>query len=73
MFVSLDTSQAQVFSLSKIIKQVKIKHNKMFMNKLTNMRARFDSILLYLFMYTHLKIYLFRLEIRLYKFVNRFI
>ena len=39
MFISLDISQVQVFNLSLIIKQVKLKHNNIFMNKLTNMRA----------------------------------
>ena len=39
MFVLYKTSQVQTLSLSSIIKQVKFKHNNVFMNKLMNMRA----------------------------------
>ena len=37
-------SQAQALSLGSIIKQVKIKHNNVFVNKLVNMWAQFNYI-----------------------------
>ena len=68
------TSQVQALSLGLIIKQAKLKYNNVFVNKLVNMRVRFNYIYYYIFMYIlGLKIYLYKLEIKLYKFVNRFI
>ena len=46
----------------------------MFANKLMNMRLNLTRhIILYFYMYTFLKIYLYKLEIKLYKSVNRLI
>ena len=65
-------SQVQVLSLVSIIKQVKSKHKNVFVNKLVSIRVRFLTI--YIHTHTHLlKIYLYKFEIGLYKFVNRFI
>ena len=65
-------SQVQVLSLVSIIKQVKSKHKNVIVNKLVSIRVQFLTI--YTHTHTHLlKIYLYKFEIGLYKFVNRFI
>ena len=61
-------------SLELIIQRASKLHNDMFANKLVNMRLNLTRhIILYFYMYTFLKIYLYKLEIKLYKSVNRLI
>ena len=61
-------------SLELIIQQANKLHNDMFVNKLVNMRLNLTRhIILYFYMYNFLKIYLYKLEIKLYKSINRLI
>ena len=56
------------------LKQAKLKQNTMFVNmKLDLIIHNIIQLYLYIYIYTYLKIYLLRLEIGWYKFVNRFI
>lgn len=71
MFVYVAKSSSP--SLGTSIKQVKLKHNNVFMNKFMSMTldlSIYNIIYLYVYMY---KIYLYRLEIGLSNFVNKFI
>lgn len=55
------------------IKQAKIKYKSLFVNKPMNMRNSLSVYNVILYTYTCIQIYLYRLEIGLYKFVNKFV
>ena len=74
IYVFLVIKSSTSLSLELIIQRASKLHNDMFTNKLVNMRLNLTRhIILYFYMYNFLKIYLYKLEIELYKSVNRLI
>ena len=74
IYVFLVIKSSTSLSLELIIQRASKLHNDMFANKLVNMRFNLTRhIILYFYMYTFLKIYLYKFEIELYKSVNRLI
>ena len=55
------------------IKQAKIKYKNLFVNKPMSMRNGLSIYNVICYMHTCIQMYLYRLEIGLYKFVNKFV
>ena len=73
MFIYLENESSSCLNLGSTVKQVELKHNIVFVNKRMSMMLNLSNIILYVYMYTCIKIQLYRLEIRLFKFVNKLI
>ena len=73
MFIYLENESSSCLNLGSTVKQVELKHNIVFVNKCMSMMLNLSNIILYVYMYTCIKIQLYRLEIRLFKFVNKLI
>jgi len=73
MFIYLENESSSCLNLGSTVKQVELKHNIVFVNKRMSMMLNLSNIIPYVYMYTCIKIQLYRLEIRLFKFVNKLI
>ena len=73
MFIYLENESSSCLNLGSTVKQVELKHNIVFVNKRMSMMLNLSNIILYVYMYTCIKIQLYRLEIRLFKLVNKLI
>ena len=75
IFVCLTSNSSSNPSLDFSIKQTKLNHNKVIVNKIVYMRHYITiyNIIIFFICKLVLKKYLYRIEIGLYTFVNKFI
>lgn len=69
MLMYLANEPSTSLGLNSTINRTKLKHNNVFMNKLTN--ERLNLSIYNTIRFTYIKINLHRLEIKTYKFVNK--